>query len=74
MSVGILGLYLAGKKRATGWAIGLGAQVLWVFYAFATQQWGFVVSAVVYGVIYAKNWLDWRNESGLVVSSKPPLD
>lgn len=58
--VGILGLYIAGKKKASGWAIGLSAQVLWVVYAVSTKQWGFIVSAIAYGTMYAKNWLSWK--------------
>lgn len=61
-AIGILGIYLAGKKNSLGWLIGLSAQVLWVVYAVATQQWGFIASALAYGFIYAKNWLAWRSE------------
>lgn len=61
-AIGILGIYLAGKKNAWGWFIGLGAQALWIVYAIATQQWGFIASALAYGFIYGKNWLAWRKE------------
>lgn len=61
-AVGILGLRLAGRGKAAGWAVGLGAQVLWVVYATATQQWGFYLTAVAYGWVYATNWWKWRNE------------
>lgn len=60
--VGISGLYLAGRKRWAGWAIGLGAQVLWVAYAVATRQWGFIFSAIAYGSVYALNVRRWRAE------------
>jgi len=61
-AIGILGIYLAGKKNSIGWLIGLSAQVLWIIYAVTTQQWGFIASALAYGSIYAKNWLAWRKE------------
>ncbi len=60
-AVGIAGLVLAGRRKAVGWAIGLGAQVLWVAYAVATHQWGFIISALAYAAVYAKNWLTWSN-------------
>ena len=59
-AVGILGLVLAGRRKAVGWAIGLGAQALWIAYALATHQFGFIVSALAYGAVYARNWLAWR--------------
>jgi hypothetical protein len=59
-AVGVFGLWLAGRKSPVGWAVGFGAQALWVAYAVATQQWGFIVSAVCYGSVYARNFLAWR--------------
>ncbi|MFI9824426.1 hypothetical protein ACIHFC_28840 [Streptomyces sp. NPDC052013] len=61
---GVTGLYFAGRKRALGWAIGLGAQVLWISYALSTRQYGFLVSAVAYGWVYAKNFRAWHSEKG----------
>lgn len=62
-AVGVTGLYLAGRKSSLGWAIGLGAQALWMTYAIATRQWGFIFSAVAYGAVYARNWIRWRREA-----------
>lgn len=59
-AVGIAGLYLAGRQRAIGWAVGLGAQGLWFAYAIASHQWGFIVSACAYGAVYGRNYLRWR--------------
>ena len=62
--VGITGIFLAGSKHKSGWAVGLGAQALWLAYAVVTRQWGFLVTALVYGAVYARNWLRWsRDES-----------
>lgn len=70
-AVGILGLFAAGSKRKIGWAIGLGAQVLWVAYAVSTQQWGFLLSAFAYGFVYSRNWLRWRREERISPTSEP---
>lgn len=59
-AVGVFGLWLAGRKSKFGWAVGLGAQALWLSYALTTEQWGFIVSAVAYGWVYSKNFLAWR--------------
>jgi hypothetical protein len=58
-TVGILGLVLAGKKMSVGWAVGLAAQVLWIVFALVTHQWGFIISALAYGFVYARNWYLW---------------
>jgi hypothetical protein len=59
-AVGLLGLWLAGRKSSGGWAVGIGAQALWIVYAVATQQWGFIVSALLYGFVYCRNFITWR--------------
>ena len=59
-AVGVFGLWLAGRKSPWGWAVGLGAQGLWIAYALASRQYGFLFSAGAYGFIYAKNFLAWR--------------
>lgn len=61
-AVGILGIYLAGRKNMWGWAVSLGAQVLWITYALVTSQPGFIVSAVAYSIVYGKNFVAWHAE------------
>lgn len=58
-AVGVLGLFIAGRKHWAGWAIGLGAQVLWVIYALVTRQYGFLASAFAYGAVYGNNLRRW---------------
>ena len=58
-AIGVFGLWLSGRKDARGWLVGLGAQVLWIAYAIATEQWGFIVSAAAYGWVYARNARAW---------------
>ena len=65
-ALGIVGIWLAGRKSAWGWAIGVGAQFLWLAYALITHQYGFIVTALAYGAIYAKNWLAWVREDRVV--------
>ena len=58
-AVGITGLYLAGKRLAAGWAIGLAAQVLWIAYGIASGQPGFIASACAYAAVNIKNLVAW---------------
>lgn len=60
--IGILGIYLAGRKSLWGWAVGVGAQLLWIVYAVMTQQWGFIASALAYASVYGLNWYRWSQE------------
>lgn len=66
MAVGVFGLYLAGRKSKWGWAVGIAAQILWIAYAIATQQWGFIISAIAYGAVYIKNFVTWKREEAAV--------
>lgn len=61
-AVGILGIILAARRNKVGWAVGFGAQLAWIVYAIVTRQYGFIVSAVAYGAVYAHSWLRWRRE------------
>lgn len=61
-AVGVFGLWLAGRKNLWGWAVGLGAQGLWIAYAYATDQPGFYLSALAYGSVYARNLHRWARE------------
>lgn len=61
-AVGVSGLYLAGRRSPWGWAVGIGAQGLWLAYAVATRQWGFLVSCAAYGWVYARNFRAWRRQ------------
>jgi len=59
-AVGLVGVYLTGKYNSWGWAVGLFAQVPWITYALTTAQYGFLISAAVFGTIYATTWAKWR--------------
>lgn len=61
-AVGVFGLWLAGRRSAWGWAVGIAAQALWFVYAVATRQWGFLASSFAYGWVYTANFRRWRAE------------
>lgn len=63
-AVGVFGLYMAGKKVRWAWLIGLVAQFLWLAYAIVTKQYGFIISAVAYGFVYARNHIIWSHPKG----------
>lgn len=59
---GIAGLYLAGKKKKSGWAVGVAIQVLWMTYAIVTHQYGFILSSCAYAFMYGRNYYLWYKE------------
>jgi hypothetical protein len=47
---GILGTHLAGRNVPWGWLLLVSLQPLWIAYAFATEQYGFAVGSLAYGL------------------------
>jgi hypothetical protein len=70
-AVGVFGLYLAGRRSPWGWAVGIGAQVLWLAYAITTRQWGFIVSCFAYGAVYIRNFRQWRADPAASEPAQP---
>lgn len=47
------------EHRIQGFCVGIAAQVAWISYAVVTQQWGFIVSALLFGAINALGLYRW---------------
>jgi hypothetical protein len=62
MAIGVAGIWLAGSNNKLGWGLGVFAQVLWIVYALETNQYGFIVSAIIYGFVYGRNFYRWKKE------------
>lgn len=69
--VGITGFLLAGQKVWWAWHVNVGCQVLWVAYAIATEQWGFIIAAAFYTLIFGLNARRWTREHR-AASDRPP--
>jgi lipid-A-disaccharide synthase-like uncharacterized protein len=59
---GIVGLVFAGKKKKIGWALGVLTQFLWMTYAIATHQYGFILGSCAYAFVYGRNYYLWHKE------------
>lgn len=55
-------MWLAGSKRALGWALGLAGQGLWVAFSVVFEAWGLLPLAVVLTYVYGRNLMRWRRE------------
>lgn len=58
-AIGIFGLWLVGRRSAAGWVVGILAQVPWFVYALATDQHGFILTAVAYASVNGWNLWKW---------------
>lgn len=58
-AVGVAGFILAGRKIWWAWYVNIACQALWVAYALGTHQYGFLISAAVYTVVFTMNARNW---------------
>lgn len=59
---GLFALWAVGNRWHWGWLVGLIGQVLWLAYGIATSQYGFALSALAFGSMYARNYRRWQIE------------
>jgi len=57
--VGVSGMFLVGKKILKGWIVLFCNECLWIAYALSTKQYGFVVMATAYIMVYIKSYSEW---------------
>ena len=61
-TIGVAGIYFVGRKTIWGWIVLLSNEVLWITYALLTKQYGFIFSAIAYGIVYVKSFLHWKKD------------
>jgi hypothetical protein len=59
--VGITGIFFVGKKTAFGWLILFVNEILWITYALISQQYGFLLMAIAYMIVYLKSYREWTS-------------
>jgi len=67
--LGILSIYLTGRKLKSGWVVGLINSALWIAYGLTSGQYGFVISALVFIGVQLKNYLNWAEEERRILSA-----
>ena len=61
--IGVTGIFLVGKKIIWAWLILLINECIWIAYALATDQYGFIVMATAYAIVYIKSYMAWSKEA-----------
>jgi hypothetical protein len=60
--IGVAGIFLVGRKTIWGWLVLCINECIWILYALATKQYGFIVMAVAYALVYVKSYMQWRRD------------
>ncbi len=58
----IIMIWKMGNKSRSGPIIGLFSQILWIIYTISTEQWGLLVSALVFTYVHARNAYLWNKK------------
>jgi hypothetical protein len=61
-TIGVTGMFMVGQKTLKGWLILLCNECLWIFYSFKTEQYGFIVMALAYMIVYIRSYLEWKKK------------
>lgn len=59
---GAAGMWVAGRGRWHGWAMGLAVQPVWAVFAIVVHSWPLLFSPLLYATVYARNLWGWRNK------------
>ena len=62
VGLGALGMWMAGRRMPSGWAVAIANETLWIVYAVQTRQWGFIAGALLYIAVFTRNWLRWSSD------------
>jgi len=65
-AVGVTGIYFVGRKTIWGWLVLILNECIWIVYALATDQYGFIFAATAYSAVYVKSYLHWRRKDNEV--------
>ena len=61
-AIGVTGIFFVGRKVIWAWLLLLFNECLWIIYAVTTKQYGFIVAALAYGVVYIRSYIHWSKE------------
>jgi hypothetical protein len=61
-AVGVTGIYFVGRKTIWGWLVLVVNECIWIMYALATKQYGFIAMATAYTLVYIKSYRQWRKD------------
>ena len=63
---GIATMFFAGQRKWWAWTIGILTETMWIGYSIVTEQYGFIVAALAYMIVYFKNTVQWKRQTNEV--------
>ena len=61
--IGVSGIYFVGRKKKWAWLWLIFNECLWIIFALATKQYGFIFAALAYTAVYIKSFLRRSKET-----------
>jgi hypothetical protein len=55
-----IAIYLLGKKRQTGFSLGVGASLAWIVFGILAHSVATVVACSIFVALNVKGWWNWR--------------
>jgi hypothetical protein len=63
-------LWMMGNKNRMALVIGALSQILWVTYSIYLKQYGLIISAILYFIVYIRNYIEWSKPSNINEKSR----
>lgn len=60
--IGLFGLWRLTRKDWRGYVVGASVQLLWIGYAIATEQYGFIIAALAYCAMNVRRIRAWGKD------------
>lgn len=59
--IGLLSTWLLGRRRNSGWVLGICCCLIWCGVNVQLHMWGGIAQAVIGAWLAARNWQHWRH-------------
>jgi hypothetical protein len=60
-----------GNRHRWAWLLAFTIDVLWVIYSLLTRQYGFLISATLFGALALRNWSKWGQIDAASAANRP---
>jgi hypothetical protein len=59
-TIGVTGMFMVGQKTLRGWVVLFCNECLWISYSIQSHQYGFIIMALSYMIVYTRSYLEWK--------------
>ena len=59
-ALGLLAVYVLGRKHRWGWIISFVSEIAWAFWAVSSDNLGVLPWCALWSIVFARNWWLWR--------------